>query len=293
MPRPSPQTDRIIRLLQLLADQPDEARSLAEISRFLGVAKPTCYPMLATLTDAGWLVRHPTKKTYRLGPALIPLGSSAADSLDVVALARPLMGELADETAMTCIAALPSGIGLVLGEIIHPSRGGRRDLSVRVGDRFPARPPSGFGLAAWSPEEVLNEWLDRGAEHLGVSRDHLRAQYAPSLETVRRRGFSVECLMATGDADPLTNLRGLGLAGRPGVFGLLDGLTRIEIVDEIEPSSEYQPLSISSPVFGPDGLPVLLLSVTDAVEVIRGDRLIDICGHLKRVTDTLSESLRH
>ena len=76
MPRASPQTDRVVAVVELLTAHPGADFTLAELARRLGVSKPTCYPMLAALTRSGWLLRHPTRKTYRLGPALVPAGSS-------------------------------------------------------------------------------------------------------------------------------------------------------------------------------------------------------------------------
>ena len=76
MPRPSPQTDRVVTLLNILAADPSAGLSIAEIARRLGINKATCYPMLAALQDAGWLVRHPVRRTFHLGPALVPLGLS-------------------------------------------------------------------------------------------------------------------------------------------------------------------------------------------------------------------------
>ena len=77
MARSSPQTERLVDTLELLAAVPTEGRTLAEIARHLGVDKATCYPMLTELTKLGWLVRHPRRKTFHLGPSLVTLGRAA------------------------------------------------------------------------------------------------------------------------------------------------------------------------------------------------------------------------
>jgi IclR helix-turn-helix domain len=56
-----------VALIDLMVERPNQNFTLAEISRRLGVHKQTCHSMLRTLTDAGWLVCHPSEKTYRLG----------------------------------------------------------------------------------------------------------------------------------------------------------------------------------------------------------------------------------
>ena len=74
MPRSSPQTERLVDTIELLAAVPAEGRTLADIARHLAVDKATCYPMLTELTRLGWLVRHPRRKTFHLGPSLVTLG---------------------------------------------------------------------------------------------------------------------------------------------------------------------------------------------------------------------------
>src|SRR2546422_354077 len=64
MARPSPQTDRLISVVDLLASRPGEGLTLSDIARRLGLSPVTCHPMLASLLGAGWLVRHPTRKTW-------------------------------------------------------------------------------------------------------------------------------------------------------------------------------------------------------------------------------------
>ena len=71
MARPSPQTDRVVALVGLLASSPDATITLAEATRRLRVNKSTCHSMLTALTEHAWLLRDPVRKTYRLGPALV------------------------------------------------------------------------------------------------------------------------------------------------------------------------------------------------------------------------------
>lgn len=78
MARPSPQTERLVSLVDAIAARPDEGLTLSEIARHLAVTPATCHPMLVSLAELGWLVRHPVRRTYRLGPALIAVGRAAA-----------------------------------------------------------------------------------------------------------------------------------------------------------------------------------------------------------------------
>ena len=50
-------------VVDLMASRPEQAFTLAELTHRLGVHKQTCHSMLVSLTDAGWLVRHPTTES--------------------------------------------------------------------------------------------------------------------------------------------------------------------------------------------------------------------------------------
>ena len=71
MARPAPGADRVVRVLDFLAAHPDDRFTLSELARRLELNKATAHALLVTLTDSGYLLRHPTDMTYSLGPALI------------------------------------------------------------------------------------------------------------------------------------------------------------------------------------------------------------------------------
>jgi DNA-binding IclR family transcriptional regulator len=189
MARSSPQTERLISIVDLLAADPGRGRGLAELARHLGVDKATCLPMIQELVRAGWLVRHPTRKDYRLGPALVPVGRAAASTVDVVDAARPRLAGLADALGAAAGAVIPSGEELVLAELLQPAAGRRGALGLRLGDRFPLRPPLGAVFVAWAGAEATSRWLDRRA---AAPDNEIRAWYRDVLEVVRGRGYVVE-----------------------------------------------------------------------------------------------------
>ncbi|HYL50415.1 MAG TPA: helix-turn-helix domain-containing protein, partial [Acidimicrobiia bacterium] len=104
MARPSPQTDRVIALVELLAARPGQGFTLAELTRRLRVNKSTCHSMLTTLAGAGWLLRDPYRKTYRLGPALATVGRAAASGFPALDIARAAMVDVGLEVAAHCAA---------------------------------------------------------------------------------------------------------------------------------------------------------------------------------------------
>lgn len=296
MPRTSPQTERIVMLTQLLADQPDTGRTLADIARHLGVAKATCYPMVIALVEAGWLLRHPVHKTYRLGPALIPIGCAARVAVDVVDLARPILRRLADATDLSCLALVQSGSDLVVGEVVQPLSGRRGTLGLRVGDKIHVAPPLGAAVAAWYASDQLEEWFELGAQDLGLETVILCEHYEPRLALIRERGYAVECLdqQELTLAEAVTELRGRGIAGQRAVLALREARRRLSVdvlLGGIEPARRYQPISINAAAFGPDETPAAVLCAVDAPAPLPGARILALGDAVKDAADQLAAAL--
>ena len=58
------------------------------LARHADVSQATCHAILATLVDAGYVVRDPSSKSYSLGPAFLGLGDAAARAFPEVRVAR-------------------------------------------------------------------------------------------------------------------------------------------------------------------------------------------------------------
>ena len=139
--------DRAMALLDLLADGPRSLRWLSERS---GLPRPTAHRLLVALESHGMAARD-AAGAFRLGPRLTELALRADPTLDLAALAGPVLARLHEETGESvqlyvrsgdkrlCIAASDSGTGL-------------RD-SVPVGALLPLAAGSGGKvLIAWSPD---------------------------------------------------------------------------------------------------------------------------------------------
>ncbi|MGZ4171704.1 MAG: IclR family transcriptional regulator, partial [Solirubrobacteraceae bacterium] len=96
---------RAIQLLDVLAAS-ETPLGVNELARRIGVNASTASRLLATLQDAG-LVTRTDSGPYRLGLKLITLSDRVLASLDVRALARPLLGRLVAETGETATLSLP------------------------------------------------------------------------------------------------------------------------------------------------------------------------------------------
>ena len=153
--RASPPTDRVVRVLDYLAGRPEQRFGVSELARRLGLSKPTCLGIVTSLTDAGYLVRDPGDKTYRLGPSLITLGHRAQESMRVSPAAREELRRLSARFGVT--AALSGVIDdrITLLDLVAPA--GAR-TGVEVGQSYPFAPPVGLMFVLWDDEAERN-WL--------------------------------------------------------------------------------------------------------------------------------------
>jgi DNA-binding IclR family transcriptional regulator len=96
---------RATQLLDELAGS-EQPLGVNELARRIGVNASTASRLLATLQDAG-LVTRTDSGPYRLGLKLVTLSDRVLASLDVRALARPLLARLVIETGETATLSLP------------------------------------------------------------------------------------------------------------------------------------------------------------------------------------------
>lgn len=153
--RTSPPSERVVRVLNFLADHPDQRFGVSDLARRVGLSKPTCLGIVTALTEAGYLVRDAADKTYRLGPALITLGHKAQESMRVSPAAREELRRLSTRFGVT--AAL-SGVvqdRIRLLDLVAPA--GARP-GVEVGQSYPFAPPVGLMFVLWD-DDAVQSWL--------------------------------------------------------------------------------------------------------------------------------------
>lgn len=297
MARPSPQTERVVTLVDLLASRSDDALTLSEISSGLGINKATCHAMLATLTRAGWLLRHPTRKTYRLGPKLAAVGRVAAADSPVLDFARPTIVDLSHELGLVCLALAPSDDHLTVLDEVGPAPVVR---AFRIGEQVPVRPPFGAGFVAWAETATRDRWLDQAASDASG-----RAYCERALEAARRRGFAVELV-----TEPEARLRAIvanlgdslshasaGGSDTTRMRALLEQLVNEPLGDEpflpieVEAEERYRVSTIGSPVFDAEGRVALVIALVGSGGSVPGAQVEAIGGRLLGAAELLTASL--
>jgi len=181
--RPALAATRALDIVSFLTEHPNEGFTMAQLTRALRLNQGSAHAILTTMTEQGFLVRHPEHRTFRLGPALVAVGEAAARANPIIGVAREELQALSDELGLAALASARAGAELrVLVRVgPHVANGPART----VGQRYPLVPPLGVVLVAWSPPSVQEAWL--AARPDGVAADDL----VSLLVQVRERGYDV------------------------------------------------------------------------------------------------------
>jgi DNA-binding IclR family transcriptional regulator len=244
---------RAIAVIDFFTANPGRAFTLSEISAALDINLASLSSVLRSLTDSGYLVRHPRHKTYELGAALIAAGQAAAQQHPVVDLARPEMRKLAEATGTECVGSIVVGDEILILAI--EGRPSPRTRGLALGMRLPLVPPFGQVFLAWSPRATIEHWITRGLGERARPPD--RAHLIEALGHVHDRGYAINLagrpLIRLNDTLAELARRPRDLDLRRLVAELVDSLgDDYELLEE-RPDESYDVEMISAPVFAADG----------------------------------------
>lgn len=174
------------------------AMSLSELSRSLGLNKPTTKRFVQTLCDLGYL-QAAADRRYRLGARALDLGHRYLVTLDLANVALPFLQEVVRATGESANLAVRDG-----REVVYVARiaAAPRILTVnlQVGARLPVHATSlGKALVLDLPAESLEDVLGPAPWPRFTPATRVDpASLARDLALARERGFTV----ADGDLEP-------------------------------------------------------------------------------------------
>jgi DNA-binding IclR family transcriptional regulator len=240
--------------------------------------------MLAALTRAGYLVRDPRDRRYRLGPALIRPGEIAARQFPGLESARAEMDELTRTLGLACLAFAPlDGHARLVASTWDPRRPAP---SLSVGDLLPTSPPLGSVFVAWAGETEIAGWLQKSSQAL-VAVD----TYRGLLADIRARGYVVEFRTPPSFLREMEQLDH-SPSMREAVARLLETGEQSEIIlPELDRASGYRVGSISTPVFDRDGKVCLALDVADFPDLMKGAEIERIAKVTRASADRVTAAL--
>ena len=97
------QVSSILRALEILECFMDNETewTLKRLVEQLNLPNTTVHRQLSTLTDRGYLVQDPVRKSYRVGPRLLLLSSTVLSHSDLRSTARPELEKLSANLKVT------------------------------------------------------------------------------------------------------------------------------------------------------------------------------------------------
>jgi DNA-binding IclR family transcriptional regulator len=193
--RPASGTQAVLRAIAVLKafGGARSAWGLTELAAELGLHKTTVFRLLGALVDEGFVERDAEHQTYRLGPALIGLGTRAGRATGLHAAAHPVLGALADDTGETATLEVLAGSEvLILDEVA-----GRFLLgsAPEIGTRWPAYATSTgkvlLAAARFAPDAHAAPAALGRLVRLGPGTITSHARLDRELAAVWRRGFAI------------------------------------------------------------------------------------------------------
>jgi DNA-binding IclR family transcriptional regulator len=281
VPRSSPQTVRLVAVVQLLASEPDESFRLSDISRRLRLDKATVLPMLSALVDSGWLARRGDTKAYVLGPALVGIGNAAARRFPGSASVRSTLLALAETWGLSFLAfSEDAGYATLVDHVWDMRMTLQHQVPpLHIGQRLPIRAPFGATFAAYGGEAATERWL------ADVPEPH-RPRLREGLDRLREEGFGVE-LRTPGQDGPTDQSPEQFLAQ------VLDTAVTepAALTPVLDPEREYAVSTAVAPVV-PDGQRAALTLVASGFpERMSGRRLLDLGEDMRRRANTIAVEL--
>jgi DNA-binding IclR family transcriptional regulator len=186
-----PAAARVLALLELLAAA-RKPKGVSEIAREMRIPKSSCFALLSTLEDAGY-VRRNARDEWMLTLRIYHLGVSAAQNIDILVVAQPIIAELSDSTGMTAHLAMFDGRSIVYALKVEPSE------SMVKFDTYPGKAASvhltavGRASAAVLDDRDLARLLE-GHDFNGGHNPRIRNResFIAELRRVRQQGYTLE-----------------------------------------------------------------------------------------------------
>jgi len=162
--------------------------TLSEIAAIAGLSRPTTRRLLLTLESLGYV--RADGRTFSLTPHVLTLGYAYLNSLDLTAIAQPIMERIVAQAHETCTLATLDGSDIVYVSRISTRRIG--SLSLVIGTRLPAY-ASAMGqtvLADLSPAGLRHYLETTELEAITPHTIRTEAALHERLAKVRKRGWA-------------------------------------------------------------------------------------------------------
>jgi DNA-binding IclR family transcriptional regulator len=188
---PTRTLEKALVLLNFLGEQRREL-GVAEIARHLDMSPSTTYRLLRTLAHHKFVKQNPETMKYRLDIKLIELGNMFLESIELRAIARPVLVRLMEVSRETVhLMVLDGDMGVYLDRVESPQR-------VRVTSNLGRREhlhcsAVGKAILAHLPHETVAQIIrTRGLPRFTANTITDPVALALHLERARRLGYTID-----------------------------------------------------------------------------------------------------
>ena len=223
---------RAAALLRELASSSGGERGLAEISRNLGLERPTVHRILRRLVDEKLVRQNPATRAYALGPLIYELGLMAQPPSALYALSDKSLDVLAQESGDTAFAFMASAFDCVCFD----RRAGHypvKALMLEVGRRRPMGiGASSLAMLAAMPVDTADSLLETNSTRIRLAGESDIARLKQLVATARVEKFVLKAPLEAPD------IMSLAVAvrnnfGKP-IMGLSISAVRFRIIRRLD-----------------------------------------------------------
>ncbi|MEB3023190.1 IclR family transcriptional regulator [[Mycobacterium] crassicus] len=181
--------DRALRLILLLAEQP--RIRLTDAAKHLDVASSTAHRLLAMLQYRGFVRQDPVSKTYYPGPALMSVGSSVLNRIDIEGAVKPVLVRLSERLKESV------HLGILEGANVRFIAAAEGPTAVRVASRLGRTMPAHCTstgkalLARLSDADIAHLYPDEELEQVTAHSVGTRTGLRLELSSIRQQGYAV------------------------------------------------------------------------------------------------------
>lgn len=224
----------------------ERALGLTTIAKRVGLHRSTCFGLLHTLQELGYVQHDPESGQYSLGLKAFELGQAYIDGMDLRNVSHPFLLRIVEKTQETTHLVVSEGNRAIYIDKVEAPHG--MTISSRIGQEAILHGTAvGKILLAYMPDEdsekVLSAGLPRYTQQTITDPDQMRQH----LQWIRQYGFAVDdqereiglrCVAA-----PIFNAR-KQVIGAISISGTSPRVTR-ERLDEFSQTLKQSALEIS------------------------------------------------
>lgn len=179
---------RAFAVLRALGNGPLGVSEVAVASR---IPKSTAARLLATLAAEGAVEQVPGERRYRLGPDLLAIASGLSETWDIVAIARPVLVDLAADLGEAAGVSIRDGWTVQYVDQVEPPNPNPVQVRDWTGTRIPLHAvSSGQVFLAQLPGPVLARYLAEPLEQFTPRTLTDASALIERLRDVRRDGHA-------------------------------------------------------------------------------------------------------